>query len=375
MFKKMLMISTLAVITMLPVVRNAFALQNIVASQSVTQVVKGDLVSELGDNLMRVYQDRNHHYWFATWGDGLYRYDGKSIDHFTTKHGLCHNRVDEIVEDDAGILYFNTGAGVSRFDGKAFATLPIAMESTWKLQANDLWFKSPQFSGLVYRFDGQRLCPLQLPKLDIGEKFVGKNPGASSPYGVYTIFHDSHGHVWFGTAALGVCRYDGKTFDWICSDDVNELHDGPANGVRSIAQDQDGRFWFNTKYRYRVQSHSAESEAEVIGSQIYSREPGIGSLDGMPNGSLDEFISITVDSHGDIWIATHGNGVFYYDGATVKHYPVTEGAKVVRLFSIFHDRNGCIWLGTHEHGAYHFEKNRFVRFQPSGLGIDPSQRK
>ncbi len=27
---------------------------------------------------------------------------------------------------------------------------------------------------------------------------------------VYTIYRDKHDYVWIGTAALGVCRYDGK---------------------------------------------------------------------------------------------------------------------------------------------------------------------
>jgi ligand-binding sensor domain-containing protein len=69
---------------------------------------------------MLVHQDIKSQWWFATWGDGIYRYDGKNIVHFTTKHGLSHNRTDQIAEDSAGNLYFNTREGVCRYDASSF---------------------------------------------------------------------------------------------------------------------------------------------------------------------------------------------------------------------------------------------------------------
>src|SRR5438552_11573082 len=90
------------------------------------RIAKGDTVKELGKNTMIVYQDKKNNYWFGSWEDGLYRYDGKTILHFTTKDGLPHNRIDEIKEDKLGNIYFNTSGGISKFDGKKFNTLPVA---------------------------------------------------------------------------------------------------------------------------------------------------------------------------------------------------------------------------------------------------------
>jgi len=73
---------------------------------------------------------------------GLYRYDGMNVQHFTTKNGLPSNRIDEIKEDTSGNLYFNASSGISKFDGKKFVTLNEAdLESNWKLEPNDIWFK------------------------------------------------------------------------------------------------------------------------------------------------------------------------------------------------------------------------------------------
>ena len=60
------------------------------------QFAKGDTVKELGRSIMVVYQDKKNVYWFGSWETGVYRYDGKSIINYTTKHGLPYNRVDEI---------------------------------------------------------------------------------------------------------------------------------------------------------------------------------------------------------------------------------------------------------------------------------------
>ncbi len=333
-------------------------------ASSTVQSTVGDVVDKLGDNLMLVHQDSQNQWWFATWGDGLYRYDGQIIVHFTTKHGLSHNRIDQILEDSTGNLFFSTPSGVSRFDGKQFVTLPQSLFSEWKLMPGDLWFKNSKHDGKVLRYDGKMLHSLELPKVQIGEDFNAKRPGTPSPYGVYTIYRDKHDYVWIGTAALGVCRYDGKRFDWLTSDDVNELHNGPSNGVRSIIEDHEGQFWFNTRHRYTIDQTSPSQSKSSAPDGIFQRLPGIGSLDGKPDGEY-EYLSIAKDRNNSLWIATYRHGVFCYDGKNLKHFPIVDGSNAVTLFTVYVDRAGTIWLGTHANGAYRFNGTSFERFNPS----------
>src|SRR5690606_7038568 len=56
-------------------------------------------VSELGKNIGCIYQDKNDNYWFASNGEGVYRYDGKTLTRITNKHGLVGNFVWKIEED------------------------------------------------------------------------------------------------------------------------------------------------------------------------------------------------------------------------------------------------------------------------------------
>ncbi len=194
----------------------------------------------------------------------------------------------------------------------------------------DLWFKNSRYADHVYRYDGQTLHSLQMPKVKVGEDFIANHRGTPSPYGVYTIYRDKLDHVWFGTAAVGVCRFDGKSFQWLTSDDVNELHDGPSNGVRSIIEDHNGHFWFNTRYRYAINQSPFALSPVTPSEGIFQRHPGMGSLDGKPDGEY-EYMSIAKDRNNLLWIATYQGGVYCYDGTQLKHYPIMDGSKIVML--------------------------------------------
>jgi ligand-binding sensor domain-containing protein len=325
----------------------------------------GDTVKELSNNIMVIFQDKKNNYWFGSWKDGLYKYDGRSIIHFTSKDGLPDDRVEDIKEDKMGNVFFNTSKGLCLYNGKSFLKLTetISYESDWRLNPDDLWFKSLEHSGYIYRFDGNNLFKLKFPKSELGEDYIQKHPNYPNPYAVYCIYKDSKRNIWFGTSTLGVCRYDGKSFDWISEQDVTEIHDGPANGVRSIAEDKNGDFWVNTEYRYSVYNNKTSKETNTNNSSFYDRIKSIGCLDGKKDGDLNEFLSIIKDDNNNLWIAIYLNGVWKYDGEKVRHYPIQINEKNIPIYCLFKDNNGDIWLGTHENGAFKFNGKAFNKFE------------
>lgn len=328
-----------------------------------------DTVTALGKHIMLVFQDRQNNHWFGSWGEGLYRYDGKTLLHYTTEHGLCNNRIEEIREDASGNLYFNTPAGISKFDGQFFVTLKKSMDTLgdWQLNPDDIWFKCLDHSGHVYRYDGTFLHTLKLPASPSENAFRAMSPnGTLDPYAVYCVYTDTKGNIWFGTAVLGACRYDGKSFGWISETDVTEIHNGPSNGVRSIMEDQDGYFWFNSAYRYKIYPATGVPYSPDTSRFSYLREKGIGSLDGRKDGDLVEYLSIAKDNNKHLWIATYTSGVWRYDGEKITPYRVKDASGDITLFSVYKDRQGKLWLGTHESGAYTFNGETFEQFVPGG---------
>lgn len=326
-------------------------------NKSKTGVI-GDTVSQPGNNIMVIYQDKKNNYWMGSWEDGLYKYDGKVVLHYTTEQGLPSNRVEEIKEDESGNLYFNTSGGIIKYDGDRFIKLQVSIGDieSWALSNNDIWFKNFTDAQSVFRYDGIVLHQLKIPKVALGEEWIEKNPSSLNPYAIYCTYKDSKGHVWFGTAAIGVFRYDGTKFDWITENDVTELHYGPSNGVRSIAEDKDGCFWFNSNYRYKITDNNA-----ISGTPFYERQKSIGNLDGKPDSNINEYLSIVKDDENNLWIATYVDGVWKYDGTTVRHYAVQENGKDIKLFYVYNDKQGTIWLGTHENGVWSLKGDTFVR--------------
>lgn len=315
------------------------------------QIAIGDTVKGLGSSIMVIYQDKNNVYWFGSWETGVYRYDWKTLINYSTKHGLMNNRVDDIKEDKSGNIYFvscHPKSSVVKFDGKAFSILTAVPSNEWKLQSDDLWFRHSYQTEKVYRFDGLILAELQLPK----------PPQLSNPFEIYSIYQDKKGNIWFGTNPVGVCRYDGKSFKWITEEDVTEFRNEGANGVRSITEDQNGDFWFNTENRYSVYDSTT-----LKSNKFYTRHKSIGGLDGKEDSNLNEYLSTVKDNNNNLWFVTYRDGVWKYDGTNITHYPVLDNSKNITLFSIYKDNYGDLWLGTHENGAYKFNGTAFEKFK------------
>ncbi len=314
------------------------------------KILKCDTVAELGNSIMVIYQDSKNTYWFGSWKTGVYKYDGKELINYTTKHGLPNNRIDEIKEDESGNIYFTSchpNSTIVKFDGNTFTTLSPIFSSDWQLKPTDMWFKHTYGNEKIYRYDGSTLYELQLPKpLNL-----------PNPFEIYSIYKDRKGNIWFGSNPVGVCRYNGKSFDWITEEDVTEFRNEGANGVRSIVEDPKGDFWFNTEYRYAVYDNTT-----LKSDNFYTRHESIGGLDGKKDSHLDEYLSSLIDDEGNLWFVTYLDGVWKYDGTKITHYPIQENSKQIALFSIYKDNSGDLWIGTHDNGAYKFNGKTFEKF-------------
>lgn len=344
MLKKITLLSSLFASILLSSCKGQVTHQSIETKTTIS----GDSVSQLGDNIMTIYQDKQNNYWFGSWKTGVYRYDGKKIINFTAEHGLAGNRIDEIKEDHLGNIYFTSchpESAITKFDGKEFTILKSIPSEDWKLESDDLWFKNAYGTEKVYRYNGTTLFELTIPK----------PANLSNRFEIYSIYKDIKGSVWFGANPSGVCRFDGKAFDWITEEDVTEFRDEGANGVRSVLEDKNGDFWFNTEQRYTVYGKS-----DSVENKFYERHQSIGSLDGIKDGNLDEYLSSLIDKENNLWFVTYLDGVWKYDGEKVTHYPVEIDSEQIALFSIYEDNEGKLWLGTHENGVYWLDGDEFV---------------
>lgn len=325
-------------------------------------IAQGDTVNKLGDHLWYVFQDKKNNYWFGSNGEGVYRFDGKTIVNFTTKDGLCNDSIRQIQEDKFGNIFFSTLGGINKFDGKQFTTLQPIKSKDWKLEPNDLWFNilGKRNENGPYRFDGKNLFQLEFPKHYLHDEIYAKgiNP-FFSPYEVYCIYKDRKGAMWFGTSVFGACRFDGQSIKWMYEEDLTIGLNGGTFGIRSIFEDKEGGFWFcNTWHRYIFDFDKTTKSDRLQ----YQKTNGIGNAKIFGGDEYVYYSYIIEDNNGNIWLTTWDKGVYKYDGKNITNYSVKDGTKDVNFVSMYKDNQGDLWLGTPDNGTFKFNGKTFEKF-------------
>lgn len=110
-------------------------------------------------------QDKAGDFWF-TMKDGICRYDGKTFTNFTTKDGIGGSEIWGIFIEQSGIIWITARGSTTRFDPsvpisnpKAFTVFTVedglncCVQSMYQDRSGNMWWGTGQ--GL-YRFDGKR---------------------------------------------------------------------------------------------------------------------------------------------------------------------------------------------------------------------------
>ena len=216
----------------------------------------------LPDNsCVAIEEDHRGHLWLGHENSGTSHWDGERFTTFTISEGLSDNRVNSIKEDAAGHLWFATNNGVSRYDGAEFTRFTTADGLPHDLVSNigedaqgHLWFGS-YLNGLS-RYDGERFT------------HFGTSHGLSHN-SILHIATDDKGHLWFGSFGGGVSRYDGLVFQ-----SLTEQDGLPQNAVQEILQSRSGDYWLATErgvVRYRPRPSKPRIELTNI---VVNREYG-----------------------------------------------------------------------------------------------------
>jgi len=244
------------------------------------------IISPRFSSFWDVLEDRKGNLWFASQSSGVYHYNGKSFQHFTTKDGLASNQNLHIYEDKTGNIWF----GASRYDGKSFRNFTTKdgfPSNSIRLLLEDktgkLWFGAQGENMFVY--DGKTFTVL---KDKDGKAF--KN--------VWSIIEDKKGSIWFGDNK-GLWRYDGSTFTKVSQ-----------RGAYAIIEDKKGNIWTTGKVNSKAWALS-----RYDAKSLYNKNPAVTEI--ISTEKL--FFGILEANDGSIWFGS-GSGVYRYDGKTITDF-------------------------------------------------------
>ena len=107
-----------------------------------------------------MYQDTKGNYWFGTNGNGIIRYDGKTLERVTIEQSPMWLAIRKIIEDKVGNIWFGTSSGLVKYDGTKFTLYTTkdglttnVVQSIFEDNKGQLWFGTWQ--GLCI-FDGEK---------------------------------------------------------------------------------------------------------------------------------------------------------------------------------------------------------------------------
>lgn len=259
-----------------------------------------------------IYCDNDNNIWLATWGDGIYKYEGDAYVVFDQLQGFgSFKSIMGIAQDKQhNVFLASEGAGIIQYNGKAFKSIGLP----------------------------------------------SNNPNSKRIQCLYT---DRDSNVWIGTSMGGLWKYDGKTY--------RMLPQTEGRIVNAIAQDGTGTMWMAAPlgcfyysnnmvhhidglYTFSSSLLPIGKDSMLIGTQYGVRlavnKKLVANFKLGPIESSNIFCMINY--HNLILFGTGDRGLFIWDrkSGAIKNYDVNSGFNSNSIYNLVALKNNRVWAGT-----------------------------
>lgn len=274
-------------------------------------------------NIQSVFQDAEGNMWFGTFGDGLIKKPAEVFSFFGVNEGIKITDVKKVVVFRSQ-LWMGTDEGLAALDMKT---------GSYAIYGSENGFVKDKVTALLLDTLGQLWIGTGekgLYKLDIAtRKFENVALKKKLKFSTINCIMRNGDKMMIGTID-GITVFNvGTSWNESLSTNDGLLH----NNVKHIFRDSRQRVW--------VSSHGAPPY--FIASQKITAFKKIAGL------SAYNISAACEDLHGNIWIATDGDGVFKYDNKTFYNYNTTHGLLSNYCNGIEIDKNNSVWV-THRSG-------------------------
>ena len=312
--------------------------------------------------------------WCGANSDGVLRFDGSSWKTYLTDDIKGIDEQTFMAADNNGNIWFDSGNGLSRFDGKNWEMVNqnIVNATSFAQDAQgNLWCWS---GGTLYFYDGTSWNTVTLP------------------FGVFgsfnSVMEDNTGGIWVSTENI-VARYDGKSWTTFNIGDIFGVVSPMGTLIHSIAVDNQNTIWVATADGivhldganwkiYTTADGLADNDVAGLyqdkSSNIwaYGYGNGLYLLNGTAWQSFlpeDHIFDVAQDQYGNVWLATD-HGVIKYDGTDFQSYTTADGLPGNSIHAIVTDNQNDVWCGT-SYGVGYFNGKTWQSFSTNnGLAGD-----
>ncbi|WP_434361701.1 diguanylate cyclase [Parasalinivibrio latis] len=259
--------------------------------------------------------DDSNSIWLGTISQGVARLHDGQLEWLGVEQGLPHNRVLSMYQDHERSIWVGTNGGLYRLREAPFVNYDVLnglpsdyIRSVLAHSSGDVFVAG---SKGVSVFKDNQIIPLSL--------------GFSSPVSALSLLEGNNGDVLIGTYTRGVISYSpNKPVNVYVSTD-----DGlPANEIRSMLYDVEGRLWIGTSNGIAIY-HNGEVEH-------------LGLADGLPG---DFIMALAQDSYGNVWIGTGRGAAIWRDGE-LKPLLLSSLENAEYAFGFYEQPGQAMWITT-----------------------------
>ncbi|HAK76217.1 MAG TPA: regulator [Runella sp.] len=307
-----------------------------------------------------IFQDSKGNLWFGTIGEGVVRYDEKTLTYFSYPDGFYNQTVYAINEDKEGNMWFGTDQGVYKYDprravGERFKNynqkdgldyVDITRKGILVDKSGTVWVGT---HGGVYRYD---------PVADSEGRKSFSLFKELATVNVAGVMEDKDGNIWFTSSNQGVFRYDPEQKGDNAITHVAEKEQLGENYAGGIAQDQAGNMWFTMK-----NGICKYDPKQAVGQRFteYTSKDGLGGT---------EFWGIIIEQSGIVWITARGSTTRFDPSISLPNskaftvFTPNDGLNCC-VQSMFQDKSGNMWWGAGS-GLFRFDGKRFYQVKKNG---------
>ena len=262
-----------------------------------------------------------------------------AIDVWHNEQGLPQSSVRSVAQTSDGYLWLATEQGLARFDGVRFTVFD--QKNTPSLLANEITSLLADPEGALWiGTHGGGLSRYTHGNLST---FTAKDGLKANS--ILCLYADQEGVLWIGTDGGGLYSYERSRFT------AYTTADGlPDNSVFSIGEDAGRKLWVGTRNGLRIwdrrqwdlpTSYKALSKTDVR--------------------------ALRVDSAGNVWVGTNGDGLYRLASGTADHFTTSNGLSANSIWCLLEDSGHALWIGTASGGVNRLYAGKFSSFRDANI--------